>query len=111
MILVTVIALLGAFGGYFRHKFLMVVALLFWMQYTAILSYIQFKKNRRYPMSHVHICSIESSVEVFLFEFLAIIGLWSIFKYNTMSAGFSALIAWWLFALNFFVYYSRKRKK
>ncbi|MEK6961351.1 MAG: hypothetical protein AABX47_09350 [Nanoarchaeota archaeon] len=111
MILVTVIALLGAFGGYFRHKFLMVVALLFWMQYTAILSYIQFKKNRRYPMTTFTSALLNPQLRFFLFEFLAIIGLWSIFKYNTMSAGFSALIAWWLFALNFFVYYSRKRKK
>lgn len=111
MILVTFIALTGAFGGYFINKFLMVVALLFWMQYTAILSYNQFKKNRKYPMTTVTSALLNPQLRFFLFEFLAVIGLWSIFKYRTLSVGFSALIAWWLFALNFYYYYKGKRKK
>ncbi len=110
IILITIVVLTGIVGGYLISPFLMVVALLFWMQYTAILSYLQFKKKRKLNTKSLTGILLSPQIRFFLFEFLAVIGTGSIFKYRTLSIGAAALIAWWLFAYNFYYYYQRKRK-
>ena len=43
-ILVTLIVAAGIAGGYLISEYFMAIALIFWMQYTAVLSYLQFKR-------------------------------------------------------------------
>lgn len=110
IILITIVVLTGILGGYLISPFLMVVALLFWMQYTAILSYLQFKKKRKLNTKSITSMLLSPQIRFFLFEFLAVIGIGSIFKYHTIVIGAAALTAWWLFAYNFYHYYQNKRR-
>lgn len=110
IILITVMAAAGAIGGYWISEYLMAIALIFWMQYTAILSYLQFKHKRKHKFRNLTEDLLHPQVRFFAFEFLAFIGLGSLLKYESMMVGALSLGAWWLFSLNFYFYYKKFKK-
>ncbi len=109
MILVAVIVAFGIAGS-FTYQLLTIAALLFWIQYTAILSYLQYKRKSRHNVKGFTGLLLNPQFRFFLFEFIAVIGLLSIFKYETMIFAIAALIAWFLFSFNFYRHYSEFRK-
>lgn len=109
IILITLMAAIGAVGGYLINEYLMAIALIFWMQYTAILSYLQFKNKSKHKFRNLTEDMLHPQVRFFVFEFLAFIGLGSLLKYDSMIVGSLSLGAWWLFSLNFFYYYKNKK--
>jgi len=110
IILITLMSAVGAIGGYFISEYLMAIALIFWMQYTAILSYLQFKHKSKHKFRGLTEDLLHPQVRFFVFEFLAFIGLGSLLKYDSMLIGALSLGAWWIFSLNFFFYYKKFRK-
>jgi len=108
LILITIIVAAGVFGGRFISQYFMAFALVFWIQYTAVLSYLQFKHGKKHSHKSFTEWLLYPQVRFFVFEFLALIGLGAlILKYNLLI-GDAALIAWWLFSLNFYIYYTKK---
>ena len=107
--MISTIAGAGIIGGLYAHKILMVIALLFWIQYTAILSYLQFKHHSKHKWTSFTDMLLHPQVRFFLFEFLGILGVWTIIRYDTLVFGTAALLAWLLFAFNFYLYYQKRR--
>lgn len=108
-VVITIIVAAGILGGYFISEYFIAAALVFWIQYTAILSYLQFKRGVKYGYNNLTEWLLHPQVRFFTFEFLAIIGLASlILRYDKFIGG-AALLIWWLFALNFYVYYRRNK--
>lgn len=111
MILVTVIVTAGILGGYFASHYLMAIALIFWIQYTAILSYNQFRKKSMPKAKGITKYLLNPQLRFFLFEFIAVLGLGMLLKYDTVHIGAAALGAWWLFSWNFYRYYKNKSRR
>ena len=109
-IVITIISAAGIIGGYFISSYLMAIALIYWMQYTAVLSYLQFKHKSEHKFNNITEALLHPQVRFFVFEFMAFIGLGVLLKYDSNSVGALALGAWWLFSLNFFRYYLYFRK-
>jgi len=110
IILISIIALVGIIGGFYIGHLILAIALIFWMQYTAILSYLQFRRKSKHKMNNFTEYLLHPQVRFFVFEFLAFIGLGSLLKYNSVIVGGMSLLAWWLFSLNFFFYYDKFKK-
>jgi hypothetical protein len=109
-ILITLISATGMVAGVFVHSFFMICALIFWMQYTAILSYLQFRKKKKFnPVTFTELL-LNPQIRFFAFEFLGAVGLFGLLKYNWKYLGALVLFVWWLFSLNFYRYYSQFRK-
>jgi len=104
-LLITLIVFFGIVGTYFLGAFFMLFALIFWMHYTALLSYMQFKHplKRRTITDHL----LNPQIRFFIFEFLAWIGFWNAIQ-GGYNIGYLVLVAWWLFALNFYIHYRKK---
>jgi len=111
MVMISTIAGAGIIGGVLVHPFVMVVALLFWIQYTAILSYLQFRRGSRHPWNSLTNAILHPQVRFFVFEFLGLLGLWTMIRYGTLIFGTAALLAWMLFAFNFYTYYQKRGKR
>lgn len=109
-ILVTIIVAAGIIGGYLISEYFMAIALIFWMQYTGVLSYLQFKHCAKHKYRTFTECMLHPQVRFFIFEFLAFIGIGALLKYKTELVGALALGVWWLFSLNFYKYYKQFRK-
>lgn len=109
-IVITIMCAAGIWGGYFISDYLLAIALVFWMQYTAVLSYLQFSHKSKHRFRSFTEYLLHPQVRFFVFEFMAAIGIGSLLKYNTKSIGALALAAWWLFSLNFFLYYRQFKK-
>lgn len=107
-IMISTIAGAGIIGGLLVHEFVMVVALLFWIQYTAVLSYLQWRRGSRHPWDSVTHVLLQPQVRFVLFEFLGVLGLWTVIMYNTVVFGAAALLAWLLFSFNFYLYYAKR---
>jgi hypothetical protein len=103
-ILACFIVLIGIIGGYFWH-YLMIVALLFWFQYTAVLSYLQFKHKSKHSYNDITEALLHPQVRFFIFEFFAVLGILFLLINQSVLVGGLVLIIWWLFSLNFYVYY------
>ena len=108
--LVIVIVLVGIFGGIYIHELFMIIALIFWMQYTAILSYLQFRRKSKHKWNTFTEVLLHPQIRFFIFEFLAVLGLGFVLKYNLIYIGVAVLIAWLLFSINFYMYYGRFKK-
>ncbi len=108
--LVTGIVVVGIFGGIFVHKLFLVVALAFWFVYTAILSYVQFRNKHKYSYKTFTEALLNPQLRFFIFEYLAILGILSVYKFGIL-VGILSLVVWWLFSFNFFHYYKFRRKK
>jgi len=109
-ILITLIVLFGIVWGYWVNEFYMTVALLFWMQYTAVLSYLQFKRKTRHKYKTFTEILLYPQLRFFIFELIAFWGVAMLIMYKTLAIGTAALLAWWLFSLNFYLYYRKKKK-
>lgn len=107
---ITIIAAAGIIGGYFISQYVMAVALIYWMQYTAVLSYLQFRHKSRHKFRNITEYLLHPQVRFFVFEFMAFIGIGALLMYETVLIGALALGGWWLFSLNFFRYYKQFRK-
>ena len=108
MLLITFIAAAGILGSIWISKLFAVAALIFWIQYTAVLSYKQFAKKRKYKIKDVATFLLNPQFRFFIFVFIATIGIFSVFYMNELIA-YACIITWWLFSLNFYVYYNRKK--
>ncbi len=107
---ITIIAAAGIFGSYFISNYFMAIALIYWMQYTAVLSYLQFKHKSKHKFRGLTERLLHPQVRFFVFEFMAFIGIGTLLMYDTNSMGALALGGWWLFSLNFYRYYKQFRK-
>jgi hypothetical protein len=105
-ILIALIAGIGIFGGYFVHKYFLVFALLFWMQYTIVLSYLQFKHGSKHTWNNFTEYLLHPQLRFFLFETLAVMGLVSVLLYDWLQIGAVVLLVWMGFAVNFYIYYN-----
>jgi hypothetical protein len=109
--LILAIALLGIFAGILVHEFFMIFALVFWMQYTAMLTYLQFSKKKKLkPAKTFTELFLRPQLRFFVFEFLAVIGLLGILMYNWHHVGALVLVAWLWFSYNFYRHYRQFRK-
>jgi hypothetical protein len=108
MIMVSIITLVGFFAGYAVSPYFTIGALFFIIQFTAVRSYMQFKSGHKHSYNSVAEILLHPQVRFFLFEFIAIIGIWAWFVYQTLIIGVISLFAWWLFSLNFYLYYKKK---
>jgi hypothetical protein len=108
--LIAAISLVGIIVGTLVYRFFMIFALIFWMQYTAILSYLQFKSKSKHKWHSFTEMLLHPQLRFFLFEFLAAVGLFAILKNDRVYIGAAALVAWFLFSLNFYIYYSQFKK-
>lgn len=109
IILITIIAWAGILGGYFISEYFLLVALLFWMHYTVVLSYLQFKRKSKHSYASFTEILLHPQIRFFLYEFIAFLGTASLFVYNMTSIGTAALTAWWLLSINFYFYYKNKQ--
>jgi len=109
LILITVIVLAGILGQIFLHDLFMIIALIFWMQYTAVLSYKQFKKKIKRPKRTLTEILLLPQLRFFLFMFIAIVGIISTLRKEYIF-GHISLIVWWLFSLNFYLHYKEFKK-
>ncbi|PIN87022.1 hypothetical protein COV19_01740 [Candidatus Woesearchaeota archaeon CG10_big_fil_rev_8_21_14_0_10_44_13] len=105
-ITISVIVFAGILGSMFISVYFAIVALLFWVQYTAILSYVQFSKRRRYEITSFTTFILNPHFRFFIFFFIAVLGIASIF-YMAPWIAYAALAAWWLFSLNFYRHYAK----
>jgi len=105
--LVTIMVVVGILGGYLISDYFMMIALVFWVQYTAVLSYTQFKRKPKYGFNTFTETLLHPQIRFFVFELIAVLAILSLIFYQTTHIGAAALTAWWLFALNFYAYYER----
>jgi pheromone shutdown protein TraB len=110
MILVAAVSIIGIIAGLFVNALFLVAALIFWMHYTAILSYLQFKNRRKHKWKSITEAFLHPQLRFFIFEFLAAVGLFAVLKNDGLAIGASALFVWFLFSLNFFVYYKKFKR-
>ncbi len=104
-VLITIVVLAGILGSTFLSNFFVVAALLFWIQFTAVLSYLQFSKKRKYKIKSITTFLLNPQLRFFIFIFIAVVGLFSIFYISPVIA-YICLVAWWLFSFNFYRHYS-----
>ncbi len=108
--LITALVIAGIVGGYFAHIYFPLLVLLFWIQYTMVLSFFQFKKKHKYGYSSFTEILLHPQIRFFLYEFKAITGIILLFLYGMNYVVAGILVAWWLFSLNFYIYYKKKSK-
>ncbi|MFC1698312.1 hypothetical protein ACFL1H_08305 [Nanoarchaeota archaeon] len=106
-VLISIIVVVGIVGTLTWSNFFLLFALIFWIHYTAILSYLQFakKKGEKKKKKGFTEFLLNPQVRFFIFVFIGVLGIGSMYILNTNWIGIGALGIWWLFALNFFVYY------
>lgn len=104
--IITIVVSAGILGSLLISDYFLVVALLFWIHFTSVLSYLQFSKGRKYGMTSFTNFLLNPQFRFFIFIFIAVIGIFSIF-YITPLIGYTALITWWLFSLNFYRHYTK----
>ncbi|MBN2367872.1 hypothetical protein JXC34_02560, partial [Candidatus Woesearchaeota archaeon] len=102
--LISFIVAVGIIGTALYSKFFMVFATIFWMQYTVILSYVQFLKGSKYEEKAFIDKLLNPQVRFFTFIFLATLGLLGSLA-GMRWIGYLALVSWWLFSLNFYLYF------
>ncbi|HII71289.1 TPA: hypothetical protein HA265_00875 [Candidatus Woesearchaeota archaeon] len=108
-LLVTFIVLVGITGTIFLSRFFMIFANIFWIQYTAVLSYLQFRHGTKYPNKNILDYLLNPQVRFFAFGFLGMMGLMGALTYR-LWVGHIVLVAWWLFSLNFYLYFRDFKK-
>jgi hypothetical protein len=109
-ILISFIVFIGILGGYFISEYFLAIALVFWMQYTAVLSYLQFKKKSKHSNKTFTEILLNPFIRFFIFELIAFWGIVMLIWWNNLQVGSAALLAWWLFSLNFYLYYRKEGK-
>jgi hypothetical protein len=119
MDLITVIVFLGIAGGIIFslinsenkiYQIFPLLALLFWAQFTIVLSYRQFKKKKELGYETFTEMMLHFPIRLFLFLVLAILGIFQIFIGNILIS-YGILFVWWLFALMFYSYYNKRKEK
>ncbi len=111
LILITVIASAGILGGLYISEYFLGIALMFWMQYTAVLSYLQFKHKHEKIKDGINVYLLNPILRFFIFELIAFWGLAMLIWWETKLVGILALAAWWIFSLNFYFYYKKRTSK
>jgi len=109
-LLISVIVGIGILGGIFVNRFFMYFALVFWMQYTAVLTYVQFKSKTKHKKERITDILLIPQVRFFIFEFLATIGILSVLIHDWWHIGALVLLAWLLFSMNFYRHYRKYRE-
>jgi Trk-type K+ transport system membrane component len=109
-ILIAVISLIGIIAGSLVYRFFMVFALIFWLQYTAVLSYLQFKSGSKHRRDTLTEWLLHPQLRFFLFEFLAAVGLFAVLMHDWWHIGALVLAAWLLFSFNFYRYYKEFKR-
>ncbi len=105
---ITLIVLIGILGSVYVHPLFLIAALLYWMQYTSVLSFSQFKNKSTHKINSLTGLFLQSIVRFVVFEMLAVIGILFYLLADNVTFGIFALLVWWLFAVNFYFYYTKK---
>ncbi|MFC1723074.1 hypothetical protein ACFL0V_02965 [Nanoarchaeota archaeon] len=110
-VVVSFIVAVGIVGTLAVGKFFLIFANIFWIMYTAVISYVQFKFHRKYPRKRAIEKFLDPQLRFFVFVFLAAMGVFAALL-DKFWIGFVVLAVWWLFSLNFLLYFKEfKRKK
>ncbi|MBW2964743.1 hypothetical protein KY363_04750 [Candidatus Woesearchaeota archaeon] len=104
--LIVIIVLAGIIGGLLVHKVFMVIALIFWMLYTLVLALLQVIRKSFHDFASVTSALLNPFVRFVLFETVSIVGIIAVLRYNNMFIGTLALVAWLMFAVNFYIFYA-----
>ncbi len=107
LILIISMTLVGIIGGIFVHPWFTIFSLLFWMQYTGVLAYMQYKRRSKHSGKGITTILLNPGLRFALFEILAVIGIAFVFL-GKMYWAAVVLLGWMLFAMNFYFYYRRK---
>ena len=108
-VLVTLVVFAGIVGGYLLSRYIMAIALVFWIQYTLVLSYLQFSRKEKHRYNSFTEILLHPQIRFFIFEIIALWGIAALIIYKTAHIGAAALAVWWLFSLNFYFYYKGKK--
>ncbi|MFH2027974.1 MAG: hypothetical protein ABIJ08_02460 [Nanoarchaeota archaeon] len=104
MILISIVIFLSIVGRMFVHEVFIFFGLCFWILYTAVLSYHQFKTKKKYKFDNFTHIILHPQLRFFIFVLLASYGLFHALI-GSVYITYTILIAWWLFSLNFYIYY------
>ncbi|MBD3313403.1 hypothetical protein GF345_03090 [Candidatus Woesearchaeota archaeon] len=107
--MITAVVLIGILGKLLVSDWFMIGAILFWVHYTAILSFMQFRNQRKRPHETLTEILLIPHIRFFVFIFIATIGLIGTLR-GIYWLGYIALAAWWLFSFNFYRHYGQFRK-
>ena len=107
--IISLIVVFGIFGNLLLSKWFMIFAIAFWMQYTAVLSFLQLVHKKERPHSTITEILLLPHVRFSVFIFIATIGLIGTIR-GQYILGYLTLAAWWLFSFNFYRHYSQFRK-
>ena len=110
LMLITFIVLASIVAGVFISRYFIAAALIFWIHYTVVLSYLQFKHKSRHTYKSLTEYLLHPQIRFFIFETLAVMGLFALFVYDQLNVGIITLIIWWLFAFNFYRNYKSLRR-
>jgi len=87
-------------------KLFTLIALFFWIQYTLVLAYLQFQKHSKHNFKSITEFLLHPIFRFFIFLLLAFYGIYHVFL-GEIIISYIVLFAWWIFALNFYVYYKK----
>ena len=107
-IMISSIVFMGIFGGLVISEYFMAIALIFWIQYTIVLGYLQYKHGSIHPYNSFTGALLNPSLRLSLFIILALLGLILLIFFNNSGFAILSLVLWWLFALNFYKYYTKR---
>jgi hypothetical protein len=85
------------------------IALFFWIQYTLVLAYIQFQNNSKHNFKSITDFLLHPVFRFFIFLLLAFYGIYHVFL-GEIIISYLVLFVWWIFSLNFYVYYKNGKK-
>ncbi len=108
LLLVSFIVLVGVLGSFFS-RFFMIFANIFWITYTSLLVYLQFLNKSNYDVKNFLDHLLNPQVRFFVFIFLGTMAVFGALL-GKMWVGYTALAAWWLFSLNFYLYFKEFKK-
>ena len=110
VVMIFLIAAVGIIGGYLIHDIFFYTALVFWMHYTLILSYMQLNKWTKHKRKTLTDYLLHPQIRFFLFQAIAVSGFLGLLLYDLKVVAASALLAWIAFSINFYRHYSQFKK-
>ncbi|MBU0535578.1 MAG: hypothetical protein KKE20_01330 [Nanoarchaeota archaeon] len=107
--MISLVVVIGIFGQLLLSDWFLIGAIIFWMQYTAMLSFLQFSRHKYRSHDSLTEILLIPHIRFFVFIFIATIGLVGTVK-GQYYLGYITLSAWWLFSVNFYRHYNQFRK-
>jgi hypothetical protein len=108
LLMIAVIVIISIIGGALVSPAFILFGLIFWFHYTAVLSYKQYRRGSSHDIKGITGFLLKPQARFFIFELLALGGILSIILFGWTYVGMIILVAWFVFSLNFYLYYSSK---